>query len=161
MVDAVNRDRDAAGRPRSARPRDALGRPLERSGGDAAVPVDPPAGPPRQTLADAQRLLDAGRPFAAHEVLEAQWKATTGAERDLWRGLAQLAVALTHHARGNARGAAALFERAADTLAPLAGTTPYDVPVDQLRRWAQAGADGSTGGLPPPRLHAQAADDRA
>ena len=33
-----------------------------------------------------------GRPFHAHEVLEASWKAAPPAERDLWQGLAQLAV---------------------------------------------------------------------
>ena len=31
--------------------------------------------PPLESLAEAQRLLDAGRPFHAHEVLEGTWKA--------------------------------------------------------------------------------------
>jgi hypothetical protein len=40
-------------------------------------------------------------PFAAHEVLEARWKAGPDEERDLWQGLAQICVGLTHAARGN------------------------------------------------------------
>ena len=52
--------------------------------------------------------LEDGRPFAAHEVLEACWKACSGEERDLWQGLAQVCVGLTHAARGNRVGAARL-----------------------------------------------------
>ncbi|MGJ9422567.1 DUF309 domain-containing protein [Aeromicrobium sp. CF3.5] len=61
----------------------------------------------------ARRLLDEGRPFAAHEVLEARWKDAPPAERDLWQGLAQVCVGLTHAARGNTVGAARLLERGA------------------------------------------------
>jgi predicted metal-dependent hydrolase len=65
--------------------------------------------------ADAARLADellrAGRPFHAHEVLEASWKSGPAQERDLWQGLAQVAVGLTHAHRGNARGAVALLRR--------------------------------------------------
>lgn len=66
-----------------------------------------------QALALAQRLLEQGRPFHAHEVLEGQWKAT----RDpIWQGLAQLAVGLTHEARGNDAGARLLIARGRDLL---------------------------------------------
>ena len=51
------------------------------------------------------RLLAEGRPFHAHEVFEAAWKSTPAPEREFWRGLAQIAVGLTHARRGNARGA--------------------------------------------------------
>ncbi|WP_261993079.1 DUF309 domain-containing protein, partial [Streptomyces sp. adm13(2018)] len=44
------------------------------------------------------RLLDAGMPFHAHEVFEDAWKSGPASERDLWQGLAQLAVGLTHAA---------------------------------------------------------------
>jgi hypothetical protein len=111
--DAGGRDRDAGGRARNARPRDGLGRPLPR-GADGEPPApDVPALAPAAALDAAQRLLDAGRPFHAHEVLEASWKAAPAAERDLWQGLAQLAVGLTHARRGNAAGAAALLRRGA------------------------------------------------
>jgi uncharacterized protein len=48
--------------------------------------------------------------------LEASWKAAPPAERDLWQGLAQLVVGLTHARRGNAAGAAALLRRGATRI---------------------------------------------
>jgi hypothetical protein len=123
----VSRDRDAAGRPKNARPRDRLGRPLGRGeDGEPGVPEDTVLGP-GATLAEAQRLIDAGRPFHAHEVLEARWKATGGPERDLWRGLAQLAVGLTHAQRGNERGAVSLLRRGADRIRPYSAPLPHGV----------------------------------
>lgn len=151
------RDRDASGRPRSARPRDPFGRPLARGAGDSP-PDDAPALAPHDALREAQRLLDSGHAFAAHEVLEAVWKATPEPHRALWRGLAQLAVGLTHRARGNEVGARTLLKRGAETLAPVTGR-PWDVPVSDLRAWAFAAADGSD--QPMPRLVAQAAEERA
>lgn len=112
---ADDRDRDQLGRAQQARPRDALGRPL--SYGAAGVdPISEVPLPPEETLAYARRLLDEGRPFAAHEALEVRWKSCPEGERELWQGLAQLCVGLTHHARGNAVGAARLVERAAEHL---------------------------------------------
>ncbi len=107
---APGRDRDAGGRARQARPRDALGRPLPY-GSVGVEPVPEAALPARQTLAAARRLVELGRPFSAHEVLEARWKAGPVLERDLWQGLAQICVGLTHAARGNPEGAARLVER--------------------------------------------------
>ena len=72
------RDRDPAGRPRQARPRDALGRPLPY-GAVGVEPVSEEPLPPVQTLEVARALVQEGRPFSAHEVLEARWKA--GPER--------------------------------------------------------------------------------
>jgi hypothetical protein len=110
----VNRDRDPAGRPRNARPRDGLGRPLDRTADPGAAADRIPddlviTGAEAAVLAD--RLLRDGRPFHAHEVLEAAWKFGPAAERDLWQGLAQIAVGLTHARRGNARGAVTLLGR--------------------------------------------------
>lgn len=123
------RDRDAEGRPRNARPRDAYGRPLPR--GAAGVPTMPEelSLTPAEALAEAQRLLDADRPFHAHEVLEAVWKSSPEPERELWRGLAQVAVGLTHIRRGNPRGARALLTRAAERLERYAGAPPHGVDV--------------------------------
>ena len=64
----------------------------------------------------ARGLVRQGWPFAAHEVLEARWKAGPDDERDLWQGLAQLCVGLTHAARGNAIGADRLLDRGAARL---------------------------------------------
>jgi len=113
---AEDRDRDAAGRARQARPRDALGRPLPY-GAEGVEPVSEEPLPPEQTLELAHRLVREGRPFAAHEVLEARWKAGPAEERDLWQGLAQICVGLTHAARGNSIGGARLVDRGAERLA--------------------------------------------
>ena len=90
----MTRDRDAAGRARNARPRDGLGRPLPFSQAGGAVPTMPDGlvldGWAAARLGD--ELLRAGRPFHAHEVFEASWKSGPPAERELWQGLAQLAV---------------------------------------------------------------------
>jgi hypothetical protein len=135
------RDRDAAGRPRNARPRDSLGRPLPP--GAPGVPTTPDdfSPSPQEALAEAQRLLDDGYPFHAHEVLEAAWKAAPGDERELWRGLAQLAVGLTHARRGNTVGAARLLRRAAGRIAEYSARPPHGVAVPELAAWSTALAD--------------------
>lgn len=97
--------------------------------------------PPDEALREAQRLLDAGRPFHAHEVLEAAWKAAEEPEREFWRGMAQLAVGLTHARRGNIAGASRLLHRAADRIEAYAATPPYGVPVTALAAWARDTAE--------------------
>jgi predicted metal-dependent hydrolase len=71
---------------------------------------------PEETLAYARGLLEDGRPFAAHEALEVRWKSCPDEERELWQGLAQLCVGLTHQARGNPVGASRLVDRASSRL---------------------------------------------
>lgn len=106
---------------------------------------------PAESLALAQELLDAGRPFHAHEVLEDAWKSAPEAERELWRGLAQLAVGLTHLLRGNARGAVTLLERGADAVAPFAAAPPHGVAAAGLVSWARGlAAEIAAGGRPAP-----------
>jgi len=134
------RDRDEQGRARNARPRDAAGRPLPRgAAGVERVPEDLVL-QPVEAVAEAQRLLDDGLPFQAHEVLEGVWKASGPATRELWRALAQVAVGLTHAQRGNARGAVSLLERGADGVrAWRVGATvpvPAGLDLDGLRRHA-------------------------
>jgi uncharacterized protein len=140
-----DRERDEFGRPRNARPRDALGRPLPRGASGVAGVPDDLALSPRKALVEAQRLLDEGRPFHAHEVLEAAWKAAPDAERDLWQGLAQLAVGLTHALRGNnPAGAAVLLRRGADRISgyaqglPHGIYVPHGIDVPGLLRWARS-----------------------
>lgn len=123
------RDRDTEGRVRQARPRDALGRPLPY-GAEGVEPVSEEPLPPEETLRAAQELVEAGRPFAAHEVLEARWKAGPAEERNLWQGLAQVCVAITHAARGNRVGADRLFKRAAVRLAAFAATGRWAYGLD-------------------------------
>jgi len=131
------RDRDTEGRARNARPRDGLGRPLPY--GEEGVERQPEgiARTPAQTLAEAQQLLDDGKPFHAHEVFEDAWKTADGPDRELWRGLAQLAVGLTHAARGNAVGAASLLERGAAGIEPFRSEPPHGINVAGLQEWAR------------------------
>jgi uncharacterized protein len=139
------RDRDADGRARNARPRDAYGRPLPHdASGEERVPDDYAAAP-AEGLAEAQRLLDADRPFHAHEVLEAMWKSCPPQERDLWKGLAQFAVGLTHIRRENPKGATALLTRAADLLTaaePRYGVDPATLALNARDLVALIETDG-------------------
>jgi uncharacterized protein len=98
---------------------------------------------PSEALREAQRLLDAGMPFHAHEVLEARWKSAPGPERDLWQGLAQLAVGLTHLRRSNPVGAAALLRRGRERIAGYRMDPPYGIDVGGLMEWT----DGVLGRL--------------
>ena len=119
----------------NTRPRDALGRPLPY--GSAGVERAPSGvvRTPDETLREAQRLLDEGLPFHAHEVLEDAWKAASPPDRELWRGLAQLAVGSTHAARGNRTGALALLRRGADAIAAYAPESPYGLDISAIRAW--------------------------
>jgi uncharacterized protein len=135
------RDRDAAGRARNARPRDGLGRPLPPGAPGVPTTPDDLSLTPAESLVEAQRLLDRGMPFHAHEVLEASWKAAPEAERELWRGLAQLAVGLTHVRRGNDVGAPRLLRRAADRIEDYATRPPHGIAVADLAGWARTLAD--------------------
>ena len=136
---AAGRDRDAQGRARQARPRDALGRPLPY-GAKGVEPVSEEPLPPEETIRAARQLVQGGRPFAAHEVFEARWKAGPAEERDLWQGLAQICVAITHSARGNPIGAKRLSDRAARRLAAYAATgrTTYSLDLDDVMECARS-----------------------
>lgn len=105
-------------------------------------PVPEEALPPDETLRFAARLLREGRPFAAHEVLEASWKACPEVERDFWQGLAQLCVGLTHAARGNGVGGARLLQRGAGRIADAlaSGASSHGVDVHSLLVWADNAA---------------------
>ena len=90
-------------------------------------------------------MIDPGRPFHAHEVLEASWKAAAAGERDLWQGLAQLAVGLTHAQRGNARGAVTLLRRGGQRMAAYAaGTTPHGIDATEARPAPRVWPTGSS-----------------
>lgn len=151
------RDRDEQGRARNARPRDGLGRPLPYGTPGVQRQPEGVSRSPGETLDEAQRLLDDGMPFHAHEVFEDAWKSTEADdERPLWKGLAQLAVGLTHAARGNAVGAARLLRRGAARVAPYADRPPHGIDVGGLARWAEDLADEVDAGRLPadPAAHA-------
>ncbi|WP_037687232.1 DUF309 domain-containing protein [Streptomyces aureocirculatus] len=138
----AGRDRDAEGRARNARPRDGLGRPLPHGANGVERQPEGVVRSPRETVAEAQALLDAGRPFHAHEVFEDAWKSGPEEERELWQGLAQVAVGLTHAARGNTKGGARLLLRGAGALSGWAGDEParqwpYGIGVPGVVAWAR------------------------
>ncbi len=148
---AAARDRDDEGRARNARPRDGLGRPLPY--GAEGVPRQPEGvvRRPEESVAEAQRLLDEGKPFHAHEVFEDAWKSGPEEERELWRGLAQLAVGLTHAARGNAVGGARLLRRGAGAVeewAAGASPRPHGIDLPGVIAWARELAAEVERGMP-------------
>ena len=133
-----DRDRDPGGRARQARPRDRLGRPLPY-GSVGVEPVSEEPLPPLATISVAHDLLAAGRPFSAHEVYEARWKAGPASERELWQGLAQLCVGITHAERGNQIGALRLIGRARRRLETYAATggPAYGLHFSHIIEWIQ------------------------
>ncbi|MEU2972314.1 DUF309 domain-containing protein [Nocardiopsis alba] len=136
------RDRNPEGRAQNQRPRDRYGRPMphgsrgevERVPDDAEFTVE-------EGLNEAQRLLDQGYAFTAHEVLEAVWKSSPEPERELWRGLAQTAVGVTHAQRGNRVGAARLLRRGAERVEPFGPNAPHGVDVAGVAGFARGLAD--------------------
>lgn len=93
---------------------------------------------PDEAVRQAQRFIDDGYPFHAHEVFEAVWKATPGHDRELWQGLAQLAVGLTHVQRGNSTGAVRLLHRSADQIESYSEAAPYGLDVAGLIGYARS-----------------------
>ncbi|MFB7650977.1 MULTISPECIES: DUF309 domain-containing protein [unclassified Streptomyces] len=135
------RDRDDEGRARNARPRDGLGRPLPYGADGVARQPEGVVRAPDETVAEAQRLLDEGKPFHAHEVFEDAWKSGPEEERQLWRGMAQLAVGLTHAARGNGTGGARLLRRGVGAVTEWAASDagrerPYGMDLGSVAGWA-------------------------
>jgi hypothetical protein len=129
---------------RGPRGRDAAGRPVPAGSPDAVEPVPEVERAPEDALRLAQDLLDDDRPFWAHDVLEAAWKVAPVGEKELWQGLAQVCVGLTHVQRGNPVGAARLLRRGAGRLrsAPRAhGVDPAAVAAQ-----AEAAADAVDAG---------------
>lgn len=117
MSGSGERDRREDGRPEQARPRDRTGRPLPYGTANVALieTVDPET--VEEALALGVERWNACRYFEAHELLEHAWKRAPDADRDLWKGIIQLAVAGVHLQRGNPRGASRLLDRAMQRLA--------------------------------------------
>lgn len=120
-----DRDRNAEGRPESARPRDRFGAPLPRADEDQLPDRVPPedvcteVGP---AFDEAVRLWSEERFFESHEYFEWIWKSglIDADERAFFKGLAQVAVGYTHCQRGNAKGSVTLLERGARAVAAYA-----------------------------------------
>jgi uncharacterized protein len=76
--------------------------------------------------AEASKYLKEDLPFHAHEVFEQRWRSCPPQERDCWRALAQWGAALTHLARGNAKGSREVARRAQELFNDCKVITPVD-----------------------------------
>ena len=96
-------------------------------------------------------LIRAGEYFAAHEELEADWRAAPAEERDFLQGLVHVAVAWYQAGRANRVGMERQLDKAIRRLSPYAPAhrglelTPLLAQLSELRR--RASLD-----LPPPKL---------
>ncbi len=69
-------------------------------------------------------LFNAEQFFQAHEVLETLWRRTSGAERDFYQGLIQIAAVFVHVQKGTPEGGRKLLKKASAKLqkyGPLCG----------------------------------------
>ncbi|EFL36298.1 conserved hypothetical protein [Streptomyces viridochromogenes DSM 40736] len=135
------RDRDGEGRARNARPRDGLGRPLPYDA--QACPGSPRASSARRRRPCPRRSGCWTRGNRSTRTRSSRTPGSRGPdeERELWRGLAQLAVGLTHAARGNLTGGARLLRRGAGAAeAWVSGSgraQPYGIDVERVAAWAR------------------------
>ena len=97
------------------------------------------------------RLLNSGRFFEAHEVLEDIWREAPSAEKKYWQGLVQVAVALHHHSTGNLVGAKSVMARAARNLHPCSSEW-QGMRIGELKtileRWQKALENGENTSAP-------------
>jgi uncharacterized protein len=72
------------------------------------------------SLETGLELIRRGEFFAAHEVLEDDWRAAEPGERDFYQGLVHVAVAWYQAGRGNRVGCERQLEKARRRLSPYA-----------------------------------------
>jgi len=97
------------------------------------LPFSPPSIPDGapELYREFWRLWHEEKFFACHEVLEALWRVTPGAQRLFYNGLIHCAVAIYQHRRGNAVGAARQLLRAQVKLQRFRPAY-YEVDIDGL-----------------------------
>ena len=96
-------------------------------------------------------LIESGRYYDAHEVIEDVWRVAEQEERNFFQGLVHVAVAWYQAGRGNRYGCERQLEKATRRLSPYAPSHRGLDVVDLLAQ-VQAAAD-SYPDLPKPRLH--------
>jgi hypothetical protein len=67
--------------------------------------------PDRAALREGIRLYNAGEYFEAHEVLETPWRSMTGADREIYQGIIQVAMGFRHGDREKWKSAVALLTK--------------------------------------------------
>jgi hypothetical protein len=143
-------------RPHLDRIREHAGRARRAAKAHRARPTRPEGGRLTAAADRAIALWNAELFFEVHEVLEAEWQQSSGAERGALQGVIQIAVALHHHRYGNARGARALMREGRERLAATHHALRcFDGPA-LLRATAAWESAFATGSAPPdatpPRL---------
>jgi predicted metal-dependent hydrolase len=107
------------------------------------------AASPSRRLDEGVALIRAGEYFAAHEELEAAWRAAPPEERDFFQGLVHVAVAWYQAGRGRPIGTERQLVKAIRRLTPFAPThrgLELEPLLTQLHRLHEQG----TLDLPPP-----------
>ena len=83
--------------------------------------------------AQGAQAFNCGEYYEQHDLFEAQWVATEGPARDLYRAILQVGVAYYQLQRGNYRGALKMLQRSVQWLHPLPDVC-QGVDVAALRR---------------------------
>lgn len=113
---------------------------------------------PEAALRHGVRLFDEARYFEAHDAWEDVWRPMRSDERDFFRGLINLAVAMKKGAEGNPAGSARLVARSSGLLAAY---EPSHRGLDVRRLRADMAARAEDEGRPPLRLSTFFADRAA
>jgi predicted metal-dependent hydrolase len=98
-------------------------------------------------LEEGLELIRRGEFFAAHEVLEDDWRAAEPGERDFYQGLVHVAVAWYQAGRGNRVGCERQLEKARRRLSPYAPAHRGVDIGDLLERIGRAAATVEAGSL--------------
>jgi hypothetical protein len=142
------RDRRDDGRPEQSRPRDRSGRPLPYGTTGVLLAESSEPATVEEALALGVTRWDEQRYFEAHELLEHAWRLGPPSDRDLWKGVIQVAVAAVHLQRGNRIGAQRLLGRAVRRLV-MQPDVHRGIDVAALRAIAgRAQAELAAGGTP-------------
>lgn len=110
---------------------------------------------PQAGLAHGARLFNTKRYFDAHEAWENLWRPMRGGERDFFRGLINLAVAMKKAVEENPDGLLRLLDRASSLLRPYAPShrgvdvTALIASMDRLASDARAWREQERQGIDP------------
>ena len=121
-----------------------------------SIPCD---SPDRTQLRRAVEQFNSGEYYACHETLEELWLCENEPERNLYKGILQVAVGLYHKDQDNLRGAIRLLASGAELLEPF---LPMYAGLDLGRLHAEAlalrdalesGTDPGPTSPPPKHIH--------
>ena len=110
---------------------------------------------PQDRWLEGIELFNAGRFFECHETWEDVWKLSEGTEKNFYQGMIQIAVAILHAQRGNARGARSVWNKARNRLesmpADFMGLALGSLCI-AMDAFIEAAERGGKPSAPPPRI---------